>query len=112
MRPDGSQAEQVTRDGAGSWYPHVSPDGSMLAFLTPQHRDSYFPALVAAEITLRVMTLADGQIRVLAKLTGGAGTMLSQSWSPDSRRLAFVSYQGHQSGSEPRREPPPPAVVK
>jgi hypothetical protein len=113
MRPDGSQAEQVTRDGAGNWYPTVSPDGRMLAFLTPQERDSHFPAVSEAEITLRVMSLADGKIRVLAKLTGGPGTLLGQSWSPDSRRLAFVSDQGMSpTGSMPRREPAAPLVVK
>jgi TolB protein len=39
------------------------------------------------------MTLANKQIAVLAKLFGGQGTMNVNSWSPDSRRLAFVSYQ-------------------
>jgi TolB protein len=94
MMPDGSQPEQVTRDGAGNCSPHVSPDGHLLAFLTRQQWNSpSFPAV--GEMTLRVMTLADGQIRVLAKLAGGRGTMLGQSWSPDSRRLAFVSIVEH-----------------
>jgi TolB protein len=75
MRPDGSQPEQVTKDGAGSWSPHVSPDGRLLAFLTPQHRGiRIFPG-VQRGVTLRVMSLADGQIRVLAKLIGDRGTM-------------------------------------
>jgi hypothetical protein len=39
------------------------------------------------------MTLSDGKIRVLAKLFGGQGTINVPSWAPDSRRLAFVSYQ-------------------
>jgi Tol biopolymer transport system component len=29
---------------------------------------------------------------VLAKLFGGQGTINVPSWSPDSKRLAFVSY--------------------
>ena len=41
---------------------------------------------------LRLMTLADKKSRVLAKLFGGQGTINVPSWSPDSRRLAFVSY--------------------
>ena len=44
-------------------------------------------------VMLRVMTLADKKIKVLAKLFGGQGTINVPSWSPDSRRLAFVSYQ-------------------
>jgi Tol biopolymer transport system component len=38
------------------------------------------------------MTLADRKITVLAKVFGGQGTIDLPSWSPDSRRLAFVSY--------------------
>ena len=41
---------------------------------------------------LRVMTLADRKITVLARVFGGQGTIDLPSWSPDSRRLAFVSY--------------------
>ena len=38
-------------------------------------------------------SLADHKITVLAKLFGGQGTINVPSWSPDSTRLAFVSYQ-------------------
>ena len=34
-----------------------------------------------------------GEIRVLAKLFGGQGTINVPSWSPDSGSVAFVSYQ-------------------
>jgi hypothetical protein len=101
MRPDGSHPEQVTNDGAGNWAPHISPDGLLLAFLTPQKKDSHFSG-GPAPVMLRVMSLADRHIRVLAKFTGERTSMLNPSWSPDSRRLAFVSYQF---------EPPTPAVV-
>jgi Tol biopolymer transport system component len=39
------------------------------------------------------MSLADRKIQVLAKLYGGQGTINVPSWSPDSRNVAFVSYQ-------------------
>ena len=51
-------------------------------------------------VTLRVMTLADRHVRVLAKFTGANNSMPSPSWSPDSRRLAFVSYQGVRTDTE------------
>jgi Tol biopolymer transport system component len=35
----------------------------------------------------------DGPITVLAKLFGGQGTMNVPSWSPDSSKVAFVSYE-------------------
>ncbi|MGD0045723.1 MAG: hypothetical protein ABSE42_01795 [Bryobacteraceae bacterium] len=107
MRPDGSQPEQVTKDGAGNWFPHISPDGRLLAFLTPQQKDSNFP-LGFAPTTLHMMTLADGQVRTLAKFMGGLTSMPNSCWSPDSRRIAFVSYHGIKS----QPESPAPAVVK
>jgi len=106
MRADGSQRERVAKGGVGDWFPHVSPDGRLMAFLTsPPHSD--FPINLTL-VTLRVMSLTDGKIRVLAKLVGGWGTMPLPSWSPDSRRLAFVSYQKVSAGAQP----PAPAVVK
>jgi Tol biopolymer transport system component len=45
------------------------------------------------DVELRLMTLADRKITVLAKLFGGQGTINVPSWSPDGREVAFVSYQ-------------------
>jgi TolB protein len=91
MRTDGGQQEQVTSDDFNNWFPHPSPDGKWLVFLSydkevkghPENRD----------VTLRLMPLAGGRIEVLARLFGGQGTINVPSWSPDSRKLAFVSYQ-------------------
>ena len=44
------------------------------------------------EVMLRVMKLnAPGGPRVVAYLYGGQGTINVGSWSPDSKRIAFVS---------------------
>jgi TolB protein len=45
------------------------------------------------DVTLRIMPLNGGKIETLAKLYGGQGTINVPSWSPDSKRVAFVSYQ-------------------
>jgi TolB protein len=90
MRPDGSEQEQITADEYNNWFPHPSPDGLRIVFLSygkdvkghPKNKD----------VMLRLMTLADKRVTILAKLFGGQGTMNVPSWSPDSRRLAFVSY--------------------
>jgi Tol biopolymer transport system component len=91
MKPDGSDQEQVTNDEFNNWFPHISPDGKLMAILT------YGPDVTGhpenKDVMLRLMTLSDGKIRVLAKLFGGQGTINVPSWAPDSRRLAFVSYQ-------------------
>ncbi|MBK5294295.1 MAG: TolB family protein [Acidobacteriia bacterium] len=92
MKPDGSEQEQVTPDdGYNNWFPHVSPDGQRMVFLTYEKGVSGHPQ--NKDVMLRIMTLANRRISVLAKLFGGQGTINVPSWSPNSRRLAFVSYQ-------------------
>ena len=44
------------------------------------------------DVMLRLMSLSDNKITVLAKLFGGQGTINVPSWSPDSKQVAFVSY--------------------
>lgn len=91
MAPDGSNPEQLTSDEFNNWFPHISPDGKWMAFL------SYGPGVTGhppdKDVTLRLMSLADRKISVLAKLFGGQGTINVPSWSPDSKRVAFVSYE-------------------
>jgi len=91
MRPDGSTQEQVTFDEFNNWFPHISPDGQSMVFLSYQKHVTGHPP--NNDVQLRLMNLADGQIKVLAKLFGGEGTINVPSWSPDSKKVAFVSYQ-------------------
>ena len=42
---------------------------------------------------LRIMSLETNEVRVMAKLFGGQGTINVPSWSPDSEHVAFVSYR-------------------
>jgi Tol biopolymer transport system component len=91
MRPDGSEQEQVTFDDYNNWFPHISPDGQWMVFIT-FHKDvvGHPPD---KDVMLRIMSLSDKKVAVLAKLFGGQGTMNVPSWSPDSKQLAFVSYE-------------------
>jgi Tol biopolymer transport system component len=95
MRADGSEQEQVTIDDWNNWFPHISPDGAWMVFL------SYEPDVKGhpenKDVMLRIMSLSDEKmnekkISVLAKLFGGQGTINVPSWSPDSREVAFMSY--------------------
>ena len=43
------------------------------------------------QVTLRLMPAEGGAPRVIAYVYGGQGTLNVPSWSPDSRKLAFVS---------------------
>ncbi len=90
MNADGSDQEQVFSDNLNNWFPHISPDGKWMVFLTFDASVSGHPE--NKDVTLRLMSLADQKITVLAKLFGGQGTINVPSWSPDSSRLAFVSY--------------------
>ena len=85
VRTDGSGWEQVTPDGMENWDQHVSPDGKLLAFLSAR--------TPGAEVLVRVMSLTNGEIRVMGNLGRLGGSMAAPCWSPDSKRLAFVSYQ-------------------
>jgi len=90
MRPDGGEQERVTFDDFNNWFPHISPDGKWMVFLTYEKDVTGHPE--DKNVMLRLMSLTDHKIAVLAKLFGGQGTINVPSWSPDSAQLAFVSY--------------------
>ncbi len=90
MNADGSNQEQVFSDDLNNWFPHISPDGQWMVFLTYQPEVNGHPE--NKDVMLRLMSLADKKITVLAKLFGGQGTINVPSWSPDSKQVAFVSY--------------------
>lgn len=91
MKPDGSAQEQVTKDDFNNWFPHPSPDGKWLVFLSYEKDVTGHPA--NQPVRLRLLPLAGGPIQELARLFGGQGTINVPSWSPDSRQVAFVSYE-------------------
>ena len=93
---DGSDPVQLTHDPARrDWFPHVSPDGKWLAYVSfgddialgdhPPNRE---------DVQLRLMP-ADGSAPplILTRLFGGQGTINVPSWSPDGSSVAFVSYR-------------------
>ncbi|HLJ16635.1 MAG TPA: hypothetical protein VKV15_19215 [Bryobacteraceae bacterium] len=94
--PNDAKAQQVTNDELEDWFPHPSPDGKWLLFLsfpkgTAGHNDKL-------DVEIRMMPLPHGKIekasiQVLLKLFGGQGTINVNSWSPDSRRFAYVSFE-------------------
>lgn len=95
-----SRAERVTSDAVEDWFPHPSPDGKWLVFLsfppgTPGHN-------AKTDIELRMMPMPresagvqpqNDTIVVLQKFFGGQGTINVNSWSPDSKKFAYVSYE-------------------
>jgi TolB protein len=92
MNADGSDQRQITSDEEyGDWFPHPSPDGKWLVFLSYDKAVKGHPP--NQDVALRIMPAAGGAPRVLTRLFGGQGTINVPSWSPDSRQVAFVSYR-------------------
>lgn len=49
--------------------------------------------LANKNVELRLMPANGGEPKTLLKLFGGQGTINVNSWAPDSKRIAFVSYR-------------------
>lgn len=88
---DGSQSVQFTPDDYSNMSPHVSPDGKYLAFLS--YSKQYGRLSENMPVELRIMSLADNSIKSLVSFVGGEGSLGEHPWSPDGRRIVFVSYQ-------------------
>ncbi len=91
MKPDGTGREQLTYDERHNWFPHISPDGKWIVYISfskdidPMAHPSY------KRVTLNLMPASGGAPRVIAYLYGGQGTINVNSWSPDSKHISFVS---------------------
>jgi TolB protein len=87
---DGSSLEQLTFDDYVNWFPHLSPDGQNVTVI------SYPPGTLGhppdKAVLLRLMSPDGSNLRTLTSFFGGQGTINVNSWSPDSRRFAYVAY--------------------
>jgi len=91
MKADGSEQEQVITEDSNDWFPHISPDGQWMVYLAYEKGVTGHPG--GKDVELRLMSMKDKSIKLLAKLFGGQGTINVPSWSPDSLKVAFVSYE-------------------
>jgi Tol biopolymer transport system component len=90
MRPNGTGIEQLTSDVRVNWFPHISPDGEQVVYISYPEGTLGHPA--DRQVILRLMSPDGGNIRDLAAFNGGQGTINVNSWAPDSRRFAYVAY--------------------
>lgn len=92
MKPDGSGQEQITFDNHQNWFAHPAPNGKQMIMI------SYPPEVPATShphnqhVMLRTLSPDGSNVNVAAFLYGGQGTINVPSWSPDSKKVAFVSY--------------------
>jgi TolB protein len=93
MKPDGSNQEAVTTTNEfQDWFPHVSPDGKwivFLSFLKEEVKSDDHPFY--KHVYLRLLPITGGQPKVICYFYGGQGSINTPSWSPDSKKLAFIS---------------------
>ena len=92
MHADGSNPEQLTFDTNSNWFAHPSPDNKWIVYIayTSDQKQSH---LFGKDVKLRLMNLQTKEIKDLTPVFyGGQGTINVPSWSPDSKKFAFVSY--------------------
>ena len=106
MRTNGREQTQMTFDtDMNSWFPHISPDGRKVVYIA-YHDYEIDPGdhLANLNVQLRMIPAEGGEPKVLVELFGGQGTINVNSWSPDSRKFAYVSYRLAEEVSAPERE--------
>ena len=92
-----AKAEQVTRRRLEDWFPHISPNGKwMLVFAFPKGTATHNERMDG--VVLRLMPAPGGRLKpaklnTLVTFFGGQGTINVNSWSPDSKKFAYVVYE-------------------
>jgi len=91
MNLDGSDQTRLLTSPFNDWFPHVSPNGKSIVFISFLTDVSPTDHPWYKHVYIRQMPVAGGEPKVLAYVYGGQGTINVPSWSPDGRFVAFVS---------------------
>lgn len=95
--PNDARAQRITSDDWEDWFPHPSPDGTWLLFVSfPPGTKGHSERTL--QVQLRRLPLPGRDVKAatpeaLATFTGGQGTMNVNSWSPDGKRFAYVTFE-------------------
>lgn len=91
MKPDGTGIEQLTHDERVNWFPHISPDEKWIVYISFPPGTTGHPA--NKDVILRRMKPDGSEQADIIAFNGGQGTINVNSWSPDNKHFAFVSYK-------------------
>ena len=106
MKANGKEQTQMTFDeDMNSWFPHISPDGSKVVYIA-YHDYEVDPGSHIADLNvqLRMIPATGGDPEVLVEFFGGQGSINVNSWSPDSKQFAYISYRLTEEVEAPKKE--------
>ena len=91
-----ARVQRVTDGDLCDWFPHPSPNGKWMVMISfPKGTRGHPPN---RNVQLRLLPMPGDKLKkvepaVIVSLFGGQGTINVNSWSPDSKKFAFVSYE-------------------
>lgn len=93
--PNDAKAQRITSDDLEDWFPHISPDGKRMVWLSfPKGTEGHNGRIPGVQ--LRMSGIDGKKIQTLTTFLGGQGTINVNSWSPDSKKFAYVIYEPMQ----------------
>ncbi|MGC4174477.1 TolB family protein [Demequina sp.] len=90
MSPDGEDVTQLTFDDRVNWFPHLTPGGERMAYISYPPGTLGHPADL--NVIIRTASPLGEEVRDLVHLFGGQGTLNVNSWDPTGTQLAYVAY--------------------
>ena len=89
-------AQRITTGDLCDWFPHPSPNSKWMTIVSfPKGTRGHPPY---RQVQLRMFPMPGDKLKkvepvTIVNLFGGQGTINVNSWSPDSKKFAYVSYE-------------------
>lgn len=95
MNIDGTNQTKMTAlPNLYAWFPHISPNGKWVCYICYHKQDLKADEHIPNKnVVLRLMKSNGKKDRTIIELFGGQGTINVNSWAPDSKKFAYVSYE-------------------